>query len=73
MPPSPVDCEYCLRGLLDGHAEQYWEDHLRKAPRRVHELPADREAGLPEEELLEPLEEVERMQGEDEQHWEDHR
>ena len=35
MPPPPDDCQCCNRGLLNGHAEQYWEDHIRQEPRNA--------------------------------------
>ena len=54
MPPPPADCQYCNRGLLNGSAEQYWEDHLRQV--------ADRGAGPPADDLPAPIEEVTRMQ-----------
>ena len=46
MPPPPADCQYCNRGLLNGNAEQYWEDHLRQQ--------ADRGAGPPTDDLPDP-------------------
>ena len=46
MEPPPTDCQYCNRGLLNGSAEQYWEDHLRQQ--------ADRAAGPPTDDLPDP-------------------
>ena len=46
MPPPPTECLNCSNGLLQGFAEQYWEDHLRQQ--------ADRAAGPPADDLPDP-------------------